>query len=62
MHIAPFGDDDTEDEDELEPELQWWRELPLVPAVTRLLLRQQTRRQWNPLALDEMVSHFPKLP
>lgn len=39
----------------------WWRELPPVPAVTRLLLRQQTRRRWEPEALEEMLNLFPNL-
>jgi hypothetical protein len=41
--------------------LEWWRELPLVPAITRLLLRQQTRRRWGPEALAEMIARFPRL-
>lgn len=48
-------------EDEEMGHLGWWRELPLVPAVTRLLLRQQTRRRWEPEALAEMIALFPSL-
>ncbi|KAK1701553.1 hypothetical protein BDP55DRAFT_699931 [Colletotrichum godetiae] len=29
-------------------ELGWWDQLPLVPAVTTLILRQQSRRRWKP--------------
>ncbi|EHK45603.1 hypothetical protein TRIATDRAFT_317758 [Trichoderma atroviride IMI 206040] len=53
----PLGDF----EDEEMGYLGWWRELPSVPAVTRLLLRQQTRRRWEPEALVEMVALFPSL-
>lgn len=49
-----FGDDE-------EHEAEWWRQLPLVPAVTRLLIRLQTRRRWDPLTLVEMVARLPRL-
>ena len=39
----------------------WLRDLPLVPAVTRLLLRLQTRRRWDPNALVEMLGRLPRL-
>ncbi|KAI9897624.1 hypothetical protein N3K66_007480 [Trichothecium roseum] len=42
-------------------ENKWWRQLPLVPAVTHLLLRQQTRRRWKPLALAKMIARMPGL-
>lgn len=29
--------------------------------VTHLLIRQQTRRRWKPLALVEMISRLPRL-
>ncbi|KAK1242488.1 hypothetical protein MKX08_005300 [Trichoderma sp. CBMAI-0020] len=48
-------------EDEEMGHLWWWGELPLVPVVTRLLLRQQTRRRWQPEALAEMIALFPSL-
>ncbi|KAL7921550.1 hypothetical protein ACQKWADRAFT_321368 [Trichoderma austrokoningii] len=41
--------------------LGWWRAIPPVPAVTRLLLRQQTRRRWEPEAIAEMLGLFPRL-
>ncbi|KAL6898338.1 hypothetical protein GGI43DRAFT_428518 [Trichoderma evansii] len=44
-----------------EHEAQWWLQLPLVPAITAVLLRQQTRRRWNPKALSLMFSRFPRL-
>lgn len=56
-----LGDPLGEFEDEPMGILGWWRELPLVPAVTRLLLRQQTRRRWDPQAIVEMLALFPRL-
>ena len=44
-----------------EQETEWWRQLPLVPAVTHLLIRQQNRRRWKPLALAEMIAGMPRL-
>ncbi|KAK1845415.1 hypothetical protein CCHR01_11965 [Colletotrichum chrysophilum] len=42
-------------------ELQWWDQLPAVPAVTGLLLRQQNRRRWKPQSLAHMFARFPRL-
>ncbi|KAL2015916.1 hypothetical protein VTK56DRAFT_4554 [Thermocarpiscus australiensis] len=42
-------------------ELQWWDQLPSVPAVTSLLLRQQNRRRWRPRSLARMFARFPRL-
>lgn len=42
-------------------EYKWWDKLPLVPAVTSLLLRQQNRRRWDPLSLAHMFARFPRL-
>lgn len=42
-------------------EHQWWDQLPSVPVVTSLLLRQQNRRRWKPRALAHMFSRFPRL-
>ncbi|UKZ83660.1 hypothetical protein TrVFT333_011469 [Trichoderma virens FT-333] len=56
-----LGDPSGEFEDEQTDHLEWWRELPPVPAITRLLLRQQTRRRWEPEALAEMLARFPRL-
>ncbi|KAH6876403.1 hypothetical protein B0T10DRAFT_552542 [Thelonectria olida] len=47
--------------DEEEPEMQWWQGLPSVPAITGILLRQQTRRRWKPTALANMLTRFPNL-
>lgn len=44
-----------------EQEARWWQGLPLVPAVTGILLRQQTRRQWNPTTLAHIFSRLPRL-
>ena len=53
MGEGPFDDD--------EQERRWWQRLPLVPAVTRVLLRQQTRRRWKPDALAQMFARMPGL-
>ncbi|KAI0100314.1 hypothetical protein GGR51DRAFT_532539 [Nemania sp. FL0031] len=42
-------------------EFQWWDQLPPVPAVTSLLLRQQNRRRWKPGSLAHMFARFPRL-
>jgi hypothetical protein len=42
-------------------ELQWWDQLPSVPVVTSLLLRQQNRRRWKPSSLAHMFARFPRL-
>lgn len=53
------SDEDTSEEDTLES--QWWQQIPSVPAITGLLLRQQTRRQWSPRTLQTMFAHLPRL-
>ncbi|KAK1248949.1 hypothetical protein MKX08_007169 [Trichoderma sp. CBMAI-0020] len=52
-------DEDPFDSEQLE--LQWWDQLPSVPVVTKLLLRQQNRRGWKPDALAHMFARFPRL-
>lgn len=42
-------------------EEKWWQQMPSVPAVTGVLLRQQTRRQWLPTTLEQMFACFPRL-
>ncbi|KPM39701.1 hypothetical protein AK830_g6876 [Neonectria ditissima] len=44
-----------------ELEMQWWRGLPPIPAITGVLLRQQTRRRWRPNALAAMFGRLPNL-
>ncbi|KAE9576630.1 hypothetical protein CGCF415_v000541 [Colletotrichum fructicola] len=44
-----------------EREIRWWRSMPLMPAVTAVLLRQQTRRQWWPATLANMLTRFPNM-
>ncbi|KAL6700380.1 hypothetical protein J3F84DRAFT_402522 [Trichoderma pleuroticola] len=44
-----------------EREEEWWQQLPVVPAVTAVMLRQQTRRRWKPRTLKYMFAHFPRL-
>ncbi|ATY66840.1 hypothetical protein A9K55_001098 [Cordyceps militaris] len=53
MAEGPFDDE--------EPEMQWWRSLPFVPVVGVVLLRQQTRRRWKPVALANMLTRFPNM-
>ncbi|OHW92806.1 hypothetical protein CSPAE12_08614 [Colletotrichum incanum] len=53
MGQGPFDSDQSE--------LQWWDQLPSVPAVTSLLLRQQNRRRWKPASLAHMFARFPRL-
>lgn len=52
-------DDGPFDTDELE--LQWWDQLPSVPAVTSILLRQQNHRRWKQRSLAHMFARFPRL-
>ncbi|KAK1446408.1 hypothetical protein CMEL01_10651 [Colletotrichum melonis] len=53
MEQGPFDSDDEE--------LEWWNKLPLVLAVTSLLLRQQSRRRWKPESLAHMFSRLPRV-
>ena len=53
MGEGPFDDEEEEG--------QWWQQLPLVPAVTGVLIRQQTRRRWKPAALAHMFARLPGL-
>ena len=53
MGEGPFDDEEQEG--------QWWQQLPLVPAVTGVLLRQQNRRRWKPAALAHMFARLPGL-
>ncbi|KAH0594705.1 hypothetical protein MHUMG1_07539 [Metarhizium humberi] len=53
MIEGPFDDDQLE--------MHWWRSLPLVPVVGVVLLRQQTRRRWKPVALANMLTRFPNM-
>ncbi|KAJ6781063.1 hypothetical protein PWT90_09524 [Aphanocladium album] len=53
MGEGPFDDE--------EPEMQWWRGLPFVPVVGVVLLRQQTRRRWKPVALANLLTRFPNV-
>lgn len=53
MGEGPFDDEETE--------MQWWRGLPFVPVVGVVLLRQQTRRRWKPVALANMLTRFPNM-
>jgi hypothetical protein len=53
MGEEPFPDDNQEN--------QWWLQLPLVPAVTGKLLRQQNCRRWKPTVLAQIFIRLPRL-
>lgn len=53
MDYGPFDID--------KPKYQWLGQLPSVPVVTSLLLRQQNRRRWKPESLAHMFARFPRL-
>jgi hypothetical protein len=53
MEEGPFDSEPSE--------YRWWDQLPSVPAVTSLLLRQQNRRRWKPDSLAHMFARFPRL-
>ncbi|KAI3325472.1 hypothetical protein HD806DRAFT_552748 [Xylariaceae sp. AK1471] len=53
MGEGPFNNEESE--------RQWWDQLPPVPAVTSVLLRQQNRRRWKPGSLAHMFARFPRL-
>lgn len=61
------GDDDNNDDDDDgdgdgdKPENEWCGQLPQVPEVKRILLRQQTRRRWYSEGLAEIFAHLPRL-
>lgn len=40
---------------------EFWASLPQVSCVTRLLLRRQTRRRWDAVAISRLLAHFPNL-
>lgn len=61
MREGPFDSEPAEPTRPRYVEEQWWQQLPLVPAVTGLLLRQQNRRRWRPTSLAHMFSCFPNL-
>lgn len=61
MREGPFDSEPAEPARPRDGEEQWWKQLPLVPAVTGLLLRQQNRRRWRPTSLAHMFSRFPSL-
>ncbi|POS78363.1 hypothetical protein DHEL01_v203244 [Diaporthe helianthi] len=54
-------DDLSTDDEALDREFEWLDTLPDVPAVTGVLLRQQTRRSWDWNTLLEILHHFPNL-
>lgn len=55
----PIMDEGPFDSEQLE--FQWWDQLPSIPAVTSILLRQQNRRRWRPDALAHILARFPRL-
>lgn len=40
---------------------QWWDQLPLVPAVTSIVLRQKNQQRWHLSSLAYMFARFPRL-
>jgi hypothetical protein len=42
-------------------EMDWPSKLPSVPAITGVLLRQQTRRRWMPDMLSRLFERLPRL-
>ncbi|QPG97098.1 hypothetical protein C2857_005758 [Epichloe festucae Fl1] len=59
--VDKFEWDEDEEGEYGEERDEWWRHLPPVPAVTRLLLRQQTRQRWTPQALANILALLPRL-
>lgn len=53
MALGPFRNTQSEN--------QWWGQLPSVPAITSLILRQQSRRRWKPISLAHMFARLPRL-
>lgn len=53
--------DPSPDEEAYDREMEWLDDLLNVPAVTGVLLRQQTRRRWCSSTLIELLDHFPNL-
>ncbi|PTB78004.1 hypothetical protein M440DRAFT_1420184 [Trichoderma longibrachiatum ATCC 18648] len=53
MGDGPFSEDEHAHD--------YWQLLPLVPAVTSVLLRQQNRRRWKPTALACILGRLPRL-
>lgn len=58
--FGAIGNEDSLSDGE-EQEARWWQGLPLVPAVTGILLRQQTRRRGSPVTLAHIFSRLPRL-
>jgi hypothetical protein len=56
-----YREDLSLDDEVYDRELDWWGRMPNVPAITGLLLRQQTRRRCIPITLAEMVTLLPRL-
>lgn len=46
---------------EIEMPLDFWKDLPVVTAVTGLLLRRQTRCRWEAETLEELLKLLPRL-
>ena len=56
-----FTDVDASGHETSESGEEFWASVPQVSCVTRLLLRRQTRRRWDPIAISRLVAHFPNL-
>ncbi|PVI03194.1 hypothetical protein DM02DRAFT_521358 [Periconia macrospinosa] len=40
---------------------EFWASVPQVSCVSRLLLRRQTRRQWDPIAISRLIARLSNL-
>lgn len=56
-----FTDVDASGHETSESGEEFWASVPQVSCVTRLLLRRQTRRRWDPIAIRRLFSHLPNL-
>ncbi|CAI6339978.1 unnamed protein product [Periconia digitata] len=61
MSVLPFSDFDASGLKIPETDERFWSSVPQVPCVTRLLLRRQTRRRWDPPTITRLLALFPNL-
>lgn len=47
--------------EDIEMTIDFWQDLPEVPAITGVLLRRQTRRRWEPKTLGNLFKLLPRL-
>ncbi|KAF2450213.1 hypothetical protein P171DRAFT_468610 [Karstenula rhodostoma CBS 690.94] len=56
-----FMDFDASGHETSESGGEFWASVPQVSCVTRLLLRRETRRLWDLIAISRLSAHFPNL-